>query len=450
MKARRRVSIGGAVAAAVIGGFLQSEAAAPPAVPLTPPQITAATLIGRLGVQAPIAYTDGKYVRVDDVVDKLNYIGVRKIRAHNLDPTYDRTGQVNYLRAALAGIEFNLVINGNLPLTQTMERIEAFERSCPGAVVAIEGPNEIVHAPVRYKGLSGDAAAAALQVDLFAAVRASSRLTGVKVLSYSLDQDSRPSGGYDAAALHPYPQNGDQPRRWLENASRLAPAGARRAITETGYATLPSWWMGVDEETQAKLTLNAIFDAALLGIEDVYLYELLDAYPDPDWKEGGRHYGLFRLDGKPKPAAVALRNLTQILSDSTVPNAVQPPLPEFFLAEGPSDLSTLVVTKRDGRRYIALWREPDIWDQNAHRSLSPPDTRVSIEFARPVPYVRVFDPVRSAAAISNSENAGRVSLQLSAQVMLIELSSSAVRTASRAAPAPRPCTAAKARARTAD
>lgn len=412
MNTRRRRSAA-ALALLLLG---PATAARPADAPIA---MSAARFVGSLGVNTHIPYTDGRYLNSGDVIAKLRYLGVAKVRDHVPDPSYDPPGQRNYWRVASAGVRFNLVINGNRPLGDTLASIEQLERACPGAVVSIEGPNEIVHAPVRYMGLAGDEAAAALQRDLYAAVRASRLPADVKVFSYSLDEGSRPSGGYDAVSLHPYPQNGDQPYRWLRGEMRRAPAGDRSVITETGYATLPSWWKGVDAATQAKLTLNLIFDAARLGLEEVFLYELLDAYPDPGGKAGDKHYGLFGYDGKPKPAAEAIRNLTTLLADdaSTAPAS---PAPSFELVDAPADLASLVIRKSDGRTYLALWREPDIWDENAHAPLTAPASSVRVRLAEPH-RARLFDPLRGAEPIEALGEAAHLSVLVSDHVVLVEL-----------------------------
>jgi hypothetical protein len=411
--------------------------------------LSAEAFLGQLGINTHIGYTDGRYLNAADVVEKLNYLGVTRVRDHTPNPAYDPVGQRNYARVALAGIRFNLVVNGNTEPAVTVARIEALEKTCPGAVVAIEGPNEIVHSPVHYQGLSGDAAASALQLALYKAVRASPDLADLPVYSYSLDTDSKPAGGFDFAALHPYPQNGDQPLRWLHNESRLAPSGARLVLTESGYSTLPSWWMGVDQEAQARLTLNLLFDAALTGINGVYLYELLDAYADPGMADGGKHYGLFDYSGKPKPAASAIHNLTTILGRYSGPLTAAPAPKSPFRVQGlPSTAASLTLQGGGGETIMVLWNEPDIWDQSKPARRTIPASPISVTVDAPSGRLEIYDPLASADPLPIAGSRDRLDLGLSDRPIIIVMRPQDTGKAKPpAARKPRPCSAGWARMR---
>ncbi len=100
---------------------------------------------------------------------------------------------------------------------------------------------------------------------------------------------------------------------------RAVMPGGGIVLTEAGYYSLPGGgsWGGVDLTTQAKpRLLNLLFDAAKLGVSRTYLYQLLDAYPDPSNTDMEKHFGLFDINNKPKPVAAAIHNLTTILADS--------------------------------------------------------------------------------------------------------------------------------------
>lgn len=389
---------------------------------------TTASFIDTLGVNTHIDYTDGKYAAVNNVISDLKYLGITRVREHNLSPFSDPVGQRHLGLAADAGITFDFIINGKHNPVESIARIEAFMKAHPGSVFAIEGPNEISHNPFSYQGLSGDAAAALLQKDLYALIKASPELAGVEVYSYSLNSTSRPTGGYDAVALHPYPQNGDEPGAWLANEMKYAPAGAGSVITEAGYSTLPSWWKGVDYTTQAKLTLNMLFDSMKLGIEAIYLYELLDAYADPTGSNGERHYGLFDIDNKPKPVAVAIHNLTTILadtgagSDSFTAGAL-----DFTLTGMPATASNLLLQKSNGDFELVVWNEPDIWNQTTHAAITVAPTTVTLSLDRTYTEVRVYDPLVGTEAVATYRNVSSISLSVTDHPLIVEIGPASVR-----------------------
>jgi hypothetical protein len=104
----------------------------------------------------------------------------------------------------------------------------------------------------------------------------------------------------DLANVHTYPKRGARPRGQLRadiRAQLRREPGRPVVVTEAGYDSHET-----SEAAQAQLTVELIETARAMGVVRLYLYELLDDRPD-------NHWGLFRLDGSPKPAAEAVRKL---------------------------------------------------------------------------------------------------------------------------------------------
>ena len=145
----------------------------------------AATFLDRLGINLHMSYTDGEYANVSNVKDDLAYLGITHVRDGVPDsnggiPFYNQVGAIDAL--ANAGIRFNIVIlSWETNLQQDMLQIDEIARAHPGAISAIEGPNEINNWPVTYKGQTGEAAAEAFQRDIYSAVHAYEALKGVPV-----------------------------------------------------------------------------------------------------------------------------------------------------------------------------------------------------------------------------------------------------------------------------
>lgn len=375
--------------------------------------------VNSIGVQAHVGYTDGKYLNVQNVISDLNYLGLDLVRANNLNPAFDWIGQVHYHTLAEAGIRFNLVVSGNKAVDWSLELIESFELRHPGAIAGIEGPNEINNWPMTYEGQTGAAAANAFQKDLFAAVKSNATLSQAEVFSFT---GGEADGNFTSRALHPYPKIGNQPLAALQKALGFAPSDSSVSFTEFGYQTLPSSASGVDDATQARLILNGIFDAKKLGVETIYLYELLDAYADPTGAYGGRHYGLFDIDNKPKPVATAIHNLTTILNDqgaeadSFIPGELS-----YSISGLPETGSTMLLQKSGGVFDLVVWNEPDIWDEVAHRAIPAAVAPTVLTFGVTYAEVRVYDPLLGSDPIFTAHNASQITLQLTDHPLIVEV-----------------------------
>jgi|WetSurMetagenome_2_1015567.scaffolds.fasta_scaffold16415_4 hypothetical protein len=385
--------------------------------------IRAASFVSSIGVNTHINYSDGKYVNINNVLSDLKYLGVTEVRDAALNSAWDYTGQAHYANAAAAGIKFDFVVQGGRSIADTLSQLDAFETAHPGSIAAIEGPNEINNQPFSYNGLTGAAAAVAFQDALYAAVRADPLLKNIPVFSFSLGAGATPdAGSYNQVALHPYPQNGTEPLFWLQNEMKYDPAGSQPVVTEFGYSSLASWWMGVDTTTQAKETLNGLFDAMKLGISQTFLYELLDAYADPNNSNGGNHYGLFDYNNNPKPVAVAIHNLTTILADTGAQAST-------FATGGlgysvnslPSSGSTMLLEKSNGTFDLVLWSEPTIWNSTTHKEVSAKATNVTVNLGKVYASVELFDPLSSSSPIRTYKNVSQVTVSLTDHPLIVQL-----------------------------
>jgi hypothetical protein len=298
-----------------------------------------------------------------------------------------------------------------------------FVANHPGAIAAIEGPNEINNFPITYNGLTGANAAIAFQNDFYAAAKADPALRDVPIYSFTLGAGAIPTGGYDAVSIHPYSHWGKQPWAIEQKALGAAPSGAGVEFTELGFSTLPSnseW--GVDKLTQAKLTLNAILDAKALGVQNVYLYEHLDAYADPLGTKVVNHFGLFDINNNPKPAAVALHNLTTILSDTGAGAASFTPsaLP-YTLSNLPATGSSLLLEKSNGAYDIVVWNEPQIWNSTTHSEIANASTNVTVSLGARYAEVDVFDPLSGSAPIRVLHNVSQFTVAVKDHPVIVEI-----------------------------
>jgi hypothetical protein len=343
--------------------------------------LRAADLAARIGVNVHIEYTDSAYADAGRTLAVLKFLGVNLVRDAAPDP--HNQGQASYGELAQAGVRFDLFVNGG-DLSTAVAGLAALQTRYPGAVHAIEGPNEINnHAVFAFAGLTDKhTAATAYQAALYAAVKANPILKPVPVLAFT-DYPATP-GACDVANFHSYPDGRGPPgdRLAKDAADALAVAPDRRLVdTEFGYFTQPIPG-ALSQRGQARLILTGLLDNAANGVAETYLYQLLDAYPDPSAQDSEKHYGLFDIDSRPKVSAQMLRRLLTLLHDDA-PNAHTFALrPVDVTIQGlPTTARTLVIEKASGETLIAIWDDTPVWDATNEVDLEGPKTELALKTA---------------------------------------------------------------------
>ena len=387
---------------------------------MTTPQTTS-DFLNTLGVNVHVEYTDGKYASAGNVIADLAYLGENHVRDAVLNP--GNQGQANYDALASAGVKFDMFFQAT-SLPSTLQLVDTFVARHPGAISLIEGPNEVNNFPVSYGGLSGDAAAVAYQNALYSAVRGDPHLAGVPVA----DLTSYPflTGASDNANLHFYPVNGQEPGAAygsiLTDFAGTEP-GKPIVMTEGGYTTLLSdgWFGGVDETTQAKLTLNLYCDNAKAGLTTSYIYQLLDAYADPTNSNTDAHFGLFHLDNSPTVAAAAIHNLTTVLSAGADPNPPSAAL-AFEISGLPSANDVLTLTKTTTTHDIILWNEPTIWDPATRSEVTATAVPTALHFDD-ASDVSVYDPLSGTNPVATYQGTHDLTVSVVDHPLVIEVTS---------------------------
>jgi Ca2+-binding RTX toxin-like protein len=392
-----------------------------------PQTIEASSFISSLGVNVHLNFSGTAYQNLSGVQNAMNFLGLNTMR--------DMGAQQNmsaYDTMANAGFKFDFMAPGGqyqLDIGTLTQRLHTFAANHPGSIVSLEGPNEINNWPVSYNGQGGNPGGAAYQQAFFNAASGDSLLNPIKMINLSIGSGAQSaynglgdmSHATDVGNVHVYMSNGNQPNvemsRLISYAQGVTP-GLPMSITETGYPTLASnTAQGVDEATQAKLTLNTVLDAAKLGIASTYLYELVD---DPysgggAWNDGG----LFHADWTPKPAATALHNLTTILTTSS--GAAASAAPNYTVSGLDGYHADMAVHESNGTSDIVLWREPDIWDSNSHTAVQANTETATIQLDQAVSGYTVYDPIAGTNAIASGGAGSTIQVQMTDHPLIIEL-----------------------------
>jgi len=363
------------------------------------PPIRCADFLASIGVNTHIAYLGSQYEDVEPLTDALSYVGVKHVRdvaINALNPNVE-----HYAALASAGVNFCMFWGVKRTMANAIDEIAAFEAAYPGAVHALEGPNEI-KASFAYAGLGGNAAGRAFMADMRRAARSNPALRDKPLVNFTGDPPC--AADCDFANAHPYPKGGRQPGRPLQAArvQNVGPSGVMpgkpMVFTEFGYHTLvgkpakAGAWQGVDPETQAVLLINGLLDNAAAGVTRTYIYQLFDAYPDSNpGVDQERHFGLFAVDGAAKPAANALKTLRVILAEEGANAARFPPSLLAAHVDVASPLSCLRLRNDAGRAFLAFWNETPIWDSGAARPIAVEPILAKVTLHRPAP-MQAFDP----------------------------------------------------------
>jgi hypothetical protein len=380
-----------------------------------------------IGVNTHTYYTDTVYHRRFGTIERrLRELGVHHIR-ENLVP--HRPDQYRRLRRlAAAGIGSTLILgdprNGLVGLRRLVATLAS---RLAGSADAAEGPNEY--------DLSGDPnwsrRLARYQAALYRAVRSNPRLSRLPVIGPSLGSSDdqfalRDLSSYlDYGNIHSYP-DGEPPEanlaEWLAGAQHVS--GAKPVMaTETGYhnALRASVGQRPTSEAAAAIYMPRLYlDYFSQGIVRTFPYELVDELPDPGRNETESNFGLLRNDLSPKPAFLAIRNLIGILEDPG--DTFTPGRLDYSIAGGGADLSQVLLQKRDGRFYLALWRRSSVWDPDGRTALHPGSAPIELSFgSEPQSLTEYLPNVSSEPVRALTTSGASTSVEVGPRVVIVEV-----------------------------
>jgi hypothetical protein len=420
---------------AALAGLLISVAAGKGAPALPVEAKPASAVLDSIGMNTHLGAPDtgpagNSYGNTESIVRELDYIHVK----HARDSLFISSGLAKLeLVHRRLGVKFVLAYDyyakdgGSPKLEAAISNIQDHRE----LIEAVEGPNEPDWFGIHYNRAEGAPAVVAAQRDLFAAVKNNPELSAVPVYCPAL---SYPASGGMAGGLgnlasvcnqstsHVYVENitlgtflpYEYLEHWTTFPLALAP-GLPRVITEGGWPTNPADAQGVDDPTQASYLLMYLLDAFTQGIERTYVYELSDDQADPANTKTESHFGVFRSDGSPKPAATMLSNLHSILGEGSP----QPGNLSYSVDGLPQTGHQLLLRRGDGTFVLALWNEAKLWDRRAHRALPQPGIGATLRFEVPVKTVQVLDPLNGAAPARPVDDVGQVALTIPDHPILV-------------------------------
>ncbi len=402
-----------------------------------PQPATIQSFLASLGINGHAGNANGAYTNSSMVLTALNYLGISTVRDRFTDLG---TGGAAIAAMAAAGIKFDFVISSDMPakgaagLASYVSGLQAFQAKYAGSIFAVEGLNEVNLQSFSYNGSGSLTAAAAYQKALYTAVKGNSALAGIPVINLSVglesDKDYAAIGDLgawsDFGNAHAYTATGWQSDK-VQEASLARAKGASKGdpvvITETGYTTLASdAGLGVNESAQAKLTLTALLHAFENGSSKTFLYELFDSSLDPSGHAREFNFGLFKADGTPKQAAVAVHNLTSILGyvdagTGTAASAAS----AYALKDVPADGHSLALTKGNGAYDLLLWRDVKAWDSATQKETVTAPKTITVDLGGVQKTVFVYDPLNGTTPIASYTNVSSITVAVGDRPLIVEV-----------------------------
>ena len=368
--------------------------------------ISAASFINSLGVNTHIDFDNYGYQNLSTVESSLEYLGVKNVR----DSGPNNSDLTTWLQVSQAtGVKFDDYMPEGSPASMQSTLNLASQLAKEGVLNMIEGGNEEDDS---YAASQGNtlATTAAFQQQVWALGQS----LGLPVINMSFGAGWTAAndwhGDYDKvgnlsaytnyANAHTYPNPGQSPDsaiQQLNSDAELAAASSPVITTEIGW----------DNATFSQASVaQYVVQAALDGIKDgdakMYYYALFD--------DSSGQFGLMNQDGTPKPAGVALHDLTTLLAD-TGANAgtFTPGSLSFTLSGNLSTDNTLLLQKSDGSDWLALWDET----AGTHS--------VTLTLPSAASQIVVFDPVTSTSSIASASNANTITISLGNDPLLVEI-----------------------------
>jgi len=350
--------------------------------------VAASTLRDTLGVNVDLWRNQYAWSDFPAVLRK-----IRKLRlghARVLLQAKARGGIPRLKELGRAGVQLDLEMGDALGRYDTapFSALATRLRKLAPSVESVEGTNEL--------DLTGPADWATVAKNYQRQVQASvpdpaQRRIGVVAPSVGRLANYAPAGSYaglaDASNAHAY-ADGDPPEaalaQWTRQAAQSELPGAPQIVTEAGYQTDLSVTRGslpVPELVAGEYLPRLILEAIRRGVPRVYLYELVDRWPDPFNVDVAAHFGLLGADLREKPGFKSLVRLQNALAGAAGGPAA--PL-RASIVSAPPDLRLLAFRQRSGRAVLALWRPVSLWNAQTQTAVAAPPQAVTIKLAEPL------------------------------------------------------------------
>lgn len=377
--------------------------------------------VDSIGVNVHLAYTDTPYYTAfEEVRASLHQLGVRYVRDNVVGiPHLYRSDDIPSRWRALGRDGVRTLLVSNMAIAAT--EVAAYARMASTSIEAIEGPNkyDLVGDPEwigRLQRYQTDLAAAIEPLDLPVVMPSLGRPQHALLIA-----TLRAQAHY--ANIHSYPGGRTPMTDFVRHraAAQAVLPGRPLIATETGYHNAVH---GRGDHPAVSGDAAAIYIQRLLlayfaaGVYRTYLYQLHDQNDDPRLVNREAYFGLLDYHFRPKPAAAAMLRLMALLGDPGP--RFRPKFLDLFVAGDRRDLKQVHFQKRDGRHFVALWREVAVYDPTQQRPLKVPARHIVLRFSHEVA-VALYQPNHSERPVRSQSRVRRLALDVGAEVLILEI-----------------------------
>ncbi|QRK06224.1 hypothetical protein JQX13_39895 [Archangium violaceum] len=401
--------------------------------------------IDSVGVNTHLGYTNRAYGAYSTIIKpRLQELGIRHVRDSAKTGANDTRDSLYYQRCrdlAAIGIRFNLITD--MPTSRNSGTnyalLDDIYGWCDNAVVSFEGHNE----PELDEGVSDWVPVIrTAQRTLFETVKGNATIKHLRVIGPSILKEAAANSLGDLSAymdqgnLHNY-YGGRNPESagWGNNGFGsvtwqfkyvASPVSGTKPVTSTETG----WHNALNTTDEHKPTPEKIVGRYmprlmlwhfLKGMGRTYPYELIDELPNAELNQHEFNFGLLRNDGTPKPAFTALKNMLGLLKD---PGASFTPgsLDYTLTASNMGDVRNVLLQKRDGTFYLALWLGKPSWDPNAKTEITVPGRAVTLTLPTTIKTATVYTLSDTGDMTSTKKTvAGSLALTLTDRVMFLAI-----------------------------
>ena len=345
-------------------------------------------------------------------------------------------GQARFIEAGQAGIKLLLSV-----ATDTPEQLKPKLNALLPYLSGVEAINEVDYTAPSQPWV---AYAKTKQEELFELIKNTPEYSHIPVVGLSLAniRDNAILLGdisewVDYGNIHAYASGRHPALHWgyeqtWENISYNAKVVFKDKpiiATEAGfhnYEALGIPHLGVPEEVSAIYLPHLFFEYFNKGIVRTYTYEFLDqprraeSMNEPEMEF---HFGLIRLDGEPKPAFYALKNLIALLSDENESFSPSPFKFEIITETETAKkyIQHTLLQKSDGSWWIAMHRRNEIYNPIFLQQKPIQSEKITLNFEETANVIDVYVPNKSIEPQATFSKKNSVVFDLGAELTLIKI-----------------------------